>query len=64
MSPPLACSKPSRRERWESHFEVDGESGTIQGLTATGRATVLCLEMNSEAQLRARRQWMRLGLFP
>lgn len=53
-----------REDRWEEHFRVNTESGEIEGLTAIGRATVARLELNSEAQLAARRQWMRLGLFP
>lgn len=53
-----------RYDRWEEHFQADPESGVIKGLTAIGRATIARLEMNSEAQMLARRQWMRLGLFP
>lgn len=53
-----------REDRWEEHFRVNLKSGKIEGLTAIGRATVARLAMNSEAQIAARRQWMRLGLFP
>jgi 5-methylcytosine-specific restriction endonuclease McrA len=53
-----------RQHRWEDHFRAEPETGVIQGLTPTGRATVARLQMNSPAQLAARRQWMRLGLFP
>jgi hypothetical protein len=53
-----------RRDRWEEHFRVDVESGSILGLTPTGRATVERLQMNSAVQLVARRHWMRLGVFP
>src|SRR5262245_15118176 len=48
-----------QQDIWEEHFAVDTESGIIEGLTTTGRATVARLEMNSESQLLARRQWMR-----
>lgn len=51
-------------DRWEEHFQTDPESGEIKGFTAIGRATIAQLEMNSEAQMLARRQWMRLGIFP
>lgn len=34
-----------RRESWTEHLRV-GPDGAIQGLTATGRATVRLLEMN------------------
>jgi hypothetical protein len=53
-----------REDRGEEHFRLDIESGRIEGLTVTGRATVTRLEMNSQSQLAARRQWLRLGLFP
>jgi HNH endonuclease len=51
-------------DRWEDHFQVALESGAMVGLTPIGRATVARLGMNSTAQVTARQQWMRLGLFP
>ena len=53
-----------RRDWWPQHFRLDSETGVIVGTTPTGRATVACLAMNSPSQLEARRQWVRLGLFP
>ena len=53
-----------RHDQWNEHFQVATATGTMQGLTAIGRATVLRLRMNSEVQVAARRQWMRLGLYP
>lgn len=53
-----------RLDRWEDHFRVDRGSGDILSKTSIGRATVNRLKMNREAQLAARLQWMRLGLFP
>jgi len=53
-----------REDQWEDHFQVALESGEIVGRTPVGRATVVCLRLNHEAQVTARRQWMRLGLFP
>jgi hypothetical protein len=44
--------------------EVDRETGEVEGKTATGRATIDCLQINNPAQLEARRHWMCLGLFP
>jgi hypothetical protein len=38
--------------------------GTLAGKTLIGRVTVVCLEMNSQAQVMARQLWIRLGLFP
>jgi hypothetical protein len=53
-----------RLDQWDKHFQIDHEKGLIIGVTPSGRATVACLNMNSEVQVNARRQWMRLGLFP
>jgi hypothetical protein len=53
-----------REDQWEDHFQVAPESGEIVGRTPIGRATVARLGINSAAQVAARQQWMRLGLFP
>lgn len=53
-----------RQDRWEEHFQIDVATGRIEGLSAIGRATIIRLEMNHEAQIAARQSWMRLGLFP
>ena len=53
-----------RTDSWGDHFEIDDDQITIKGLTSIGRATITRLRMNREAQLSARRRWVRLGLFP
>jgi hypothetical protein len=53
-----------RADRWDEHFQVAPESGELVGRTPIGRATVIRLGLNSAAQVAARLQWMRLGLFP
>ena len=53
-----------RRDFWEHHFSFDAVNFHIVGLTATGRVTVTRLRMNSPLQVRARSQWMQLGLYP
>jgi len=53
-----------REDQWEDHVQVTPESEDIVGRTPVGRATVVRLRLNHEAQVTARRQWMRLGLFP
>jgi len=53
-----------RQSLWAEHFRVEGITASIVGLTANGRVTVARLQMNSPAQLAARRQWARLHLFP
>lgn len=53
-----------QEDLWDIHFVADPDSGDIYGRTSIGRATVERLRMNHESQRAARRQWMRLGLFP
>ncbi len=53
-----------RTDKWQEHFRVNVRNGGFEGLTIIGRATVARLEMNSQLQVAARIQWMRLGLFP
>jgi hypothetical protein len=53
-----------RADQWGNYFQVAPESGEIVGRTPIGRATVIRLGLNSAAQVAARLQWMRLGLFP
>jgi hypothetical protein len=53
-----------RTDRWEEHFRVDETTAEIVGLTPVGRATVGRLQMNRSRQVAARRQWIRLGIFP
>jgi len=53
-----------RHDCWEHHFSFDPETAEISGLTAIGRVTVTRLKMNSPLQVRARRQWVLLGLYP
>ncbi len=53
-----------RLHDWTKHFSVETETGAIAGLTATGRATIARLQMNTQVQLAARLQWIRLGVFP
>ena len=53
-----------RADSWREHFRYDLDAGTIDGLTATGRATVAKLDMNNTFQLAARQCWVQLGLFP
>lgn len=53
-----------RVDQWGEHFEIDLTAGIVVGLTPVGRATAGRLRMNSLSQTEARRQWIRLGLFP
>lgn len=53
-----------RADQWDEHFQADRKTGVIVGITGRGRATVETLLLNSAFQVHARRQWIRLGLFP
>lgn len=53
-----------RQDQWSEHFQVSLESGRVMSITSIGQVTVEYLEMNSSAQVTARRLWIRLGLFP
>lgn len=53
-----------RADQWDEHFQADRKTGVIIGITVRGRATIETLLLNSTFQVRARRQWVRLGLFP
>jgi hypothetical protein len=51
-----------RSEIWSEHFSVMEETGEMRGLTASGRATVARLRINSKAQVEARKQWIQIRL--
>ena len=53
-----------RQDIWERHFRVNFETLEIEGLTETGRGTINRLRLNNSLQIKARRQWQRLELFP
>ncbi len=53
-----------REDQWSEHFHFSTESGKLTGKTSIGRATINCLEMNSQTQRNARQLWIQLGLFP
>lgn len=50
------------QQTWAEHFRFCGDS--IQGLTATGRATVAALDLNHARRRSIRAAERRLGLFP
>ena len=53
-----------RQEIWEEHFQVNLLTAAIEGRTATGRATIMRLQMNLPRQCAARLRWIQFGLFP
>jgi len=53
-----------RLQSWDRHFEWRDGGAIIEGLTATGRATVELLRLNRPALVRSRRIWIVCGLHP
>jgi hypothetical protein len=53
-----------RRDRWDDHFIFDPETNSIRAMTATGKATIDELRLNSAFQLRARWRWVEIEEYP
>ncbi len=53
-----------RRQKWQEHFRWSEDGVEIIGVTATGRVTVICLQLNNEHLVRARRRWVAVGWHP
>ena len=54
-----------RRQRWQDHFRwVEDDPTRIEARTATGRATVELLQMNSRRAVQIRRWLMVVALHP
>jgi hypothetical protein len=53
-----------RLENWSDHFAWSEIADRILGVTATGRATVIALNLNRPSLVRARQAWVRVGWHP
>ncbi|NET47888.1 MAG: HNH endonuclease [Merismopedia sp. SIO2A8] len=53
-----------RKDQWNAHFQVNVDLAHVQGITPIGKVTVDALKMNTTAQVKARKLWVQLGLFP
>lgn len=53
-----------RHDRWVDHFAWDESTIFLRGLTATGRATVVALNMNNPIIVTARQRWAIAGWHP
>jgi hypothetical protein len=53
-----------RLDSWVERFRVNLSQFEIIGLTEAGHATIKRLRINSKSQVRARRLWFELQLFP
>jgi hypothetical protein len=53
-----------RTQKWAEHFIWSPDSTKIEGVTATGRATVIALRMNHQTIVAARWRWVISGWHP
>ena len=53
-----------RQNIWEMYFYINSETMAIEGLTEIGIGTIARLQINSQAQLKARLLWREFGIFP
>jgi hypothetical protein len=53
-----------RRDHWSDHFVWIEDGTVIDGITPTGRATVVALNMNHPDTIAARRLWVEVGWHP
>ena len=54
-----------RQQEWSDHFRWSADDPTrLEGITATGRATILALQMNSRRAVQIRRWLMIVGRHP
>ena len=53
-----------RQQIWHDHFAWTADGDLIFGLTATGRATVIALQLNRPTLVVARRLWVLAGWHP
>lgn len=53
-----------RQQKWSRHFAWTVNGTHISGLTATGRATVLALQLNNPYAVTVRQAWVSAGWHP
>ena len=53
-----------RKQNWREHFCWNASGLEIVGITPTGRATVLALDLNNVIALMVRRNWIKAGWHP
>jgi hypothetical protein len=53
-----------RTQNWHEHFSWSPDGTTILGMTPTGRATVMALQLNNDVIVAARRFWVEVGRHP
>ncbi|NJN92749.1 MAG: HNH endonuclease [Anaerolineales bacterium] len=53
-----------RQQSWADHFQWDETGALLIGLTDTGRATIVALNMNHPVMVDVRRRWVSVGWHP
>jgi hypothetical protein len=53
-----------RQQNWSEHFAWDITRIRLLGLTATGRVTIIALNMNNEIIVDSRKKWVQAGWHP
>ena len=53
-----------RKQSWSEHFAWSADGIQIIGLTATGRATVVALRLNTHLRIQSRQRWVLVGWHP
>ncbi|RUT08902.1 HNH endonuclease [Dulcicalothrix desertica PCC 7102] len=53
-----------RKQKWSENFEWSSDGAQIIGTTATGRATVIALQLNNIISVTVRQQWVLAGWHP
>jgi hypothetical protein len=53
-----------RTQKWQEHFQWSEDKTELLSLTAIGRATIACLQINRPLVLKARKGWVKLGWPP
>lgn len=53
-----------RKQKWSDHFAWSIDGARVEGKTAIGRATVVCLRMNNMVIVVARKRWVISGWHP
>ncbi|MCI0698534.1 HNH endonuclease [candidate division KSB1 bacterium] len=51
-----------RKDSWDDHFRWSSDQVLVEGLTPTGRATIVALKMNSQKIIELRRLLIRLNV--
>ena len=53
-----------RQQSWSEHFQWSADGLWVEGLTSTGRVTILALQMNNPFIVRARQLWVKWQYHP